>query len=309
MFTRFKKMGTEDRIDCVHNYNVFVGILAFVEQGPLYDTIVSACDAATTVAYSGDGPVPRPWEAADLTIAGTSTTIPSPFKTKIAGYLCPSDNNGNNINGVGRTSYRTNRGGDVPLSWDWSEHRGAYSYGGHSLVDFSGFTDGLSNTVLITESAISNDGAYTMYLSALVKEVTSRQAPSECSQYRGKSGMINPVTKGSGSKGYRWGDGRMCYSGVSIMAPPNTPSCIDGTGADSGECYITASSYHPGGVNAVLADGAVRFVSETIDCGDQTIKNGYDQGNTGDTQHWTGPSSYGVWGAAGTKSGSESKSL
>ena len=28
---------------------------------------------------------------------------------------------------------------------------------------------------------------------------------------------------------------------------------------------VTSLSYHPGGVNATLVDGAVRFVAETID--------------------------------------------
>ena len=50
--------------------------------------------------------------------------------------------------------------------------------------------------------------------------------------------------------------------------PPSRPSC----GVD-GEHYamITASSYHPGGVNVAFVDGSVHFVADSIDAGDPNI--------------------------------------
>ena len=54
------------------------------------------------------------------------------------------------------------------------------------------------------------------------------------------------------------------------LAPPNWqyPSCFRSTGC--GQCcdrngVVAARSRHPGGVNATMADGKVRFVSESID--------------------------------------------
>ncbi|MCG6155700.1 DUF1559 domain-containing protein [Rubinisphaera sp. ICM_H10] len=48
-------------------------------------------------------------------------------------------------------------------------------------------------------------------------------------------------------------------------------------------------------MNAVLADGSVRFISENIDSGDPSIPlPGSPGGPT------SGPSPYGVWGALGT---------
>lgn len=57
----------------------------------------------------------------------------------------------------------------------------------------------------------------------------------------------------------------------------------------------SAQSYHPGGVNVVMADGSSRFISETIDTGDPTASNPISGQ----------PSPYGIWGALGTKAGGE----
>ena len=58
------------------------------------------------------------------------------------------------------------------------------------------------------------------------------------------------------------------------------------------------NSFHPGGVNGVMADGSVRFISETIETGTLTSP-----------APGSGQSPYGVWGAMGSKDGGEAKSL
>ncbi|TVQ03755.1 MAG: DUF1559 domain-containing protein, partial [Planctomycetaceae bacterium] len=54
---------------------------------------------------------------------------------------------------------------------------------------------------------------------------------------------------------------------------------------------------HPGGVNAVLMDGSVRFISESIDTGNTSLP---PPGAVN-----TGMSPYGVWGALGSIQGGE----
>ena len=48
--------------------------------------------------------------------------------------------------------------------------------------------------------------------------------------------------------------------------PPNKKSCVFGTSWPGTQAYVDigASSYHPGGVNALFLDGTVRFIKESI---------------------------------------------
>jgi prepilin-type processing-associated H-X9-DG protein len=95
--------------------------------------------------------------------------------------------------------------------------------------------------------------------------------------------------------------------------PPNSPSCRDWNNHCS---QISASSFHPGGVSVGMLDGSVKFVSDTVNCGDITKRAGAgnaDQGGTGDQggfgHQWKGPSTAGVWGGMATPNGNESVSL
>ncbi|MDR1963007.1 MAG: DUF1559 domain-containing protein [Planctomycetaceae bacterium] len=69
---------------------------------------------------------------------------------------------------------------------------------------------------------------------------------------------------------------------------------------------VTASSYHPGGVNVVLGDGSVRFVSETIDMG---TDNSFPNVTTTPVGEVSGDSPFGIWGAMGSRNGGEAKSF
>jgi len=84
-------------------------------------------------------------------------------------------------------------------------------------------------------------------------------------------------------------------NGFTTMSPPNSSMCFWST-PDFG--VAPPASYHPGGVNLGLLDGSVRFVADTIDCGDQ---NAYAVK--------TGASPFGVFGALGSPNGGEARSL
>jgi len=102
----------------------------------------------------------------------------------------------------------------------------------------------------------------------------------------------------SGGRGRRMLYGEYYNSGFVTVLPPNSPSCAANNVTSDGWSIYSASSYHTGGVNVALFDGAVRFVTDTVDAGIATS-----------AQDLVGPSPYGVWGAYGSINGGESRAL
>ena len=96
------------------------------------------------------------------------------------------------------------------------------------------------------------------------------------------------------SPGWLWSCGRPAYVSFSTVLPPNGPRCGDMETQGS----LTPQSRHPGGVFGLMADGAVRFITDDIDAGDSSLPD-----------RQTGPSPYGVWGALGSRAGSEANAL
>ena len=110
---------------------------------------------------------------------------------------------------------------------------------------------------------------------------------------RDPNDMTRLITTCDTWRGNFYQDGRP-WNGFHTVLPPNSPSCQATTGGYWGALY-PANSYHSGGVNVGMADGSVRFVSDTIDCGDISAVS----------TKCTGKSPYGVWGALGTPQGGE----
>ena len=110
--------------------------------------------------------------------------------------------------------------------------------------------------------------------------------------------MFIAGSDGDRMRGDRWLDGRPAFTGFQTILPPNSPSCVSSTNAeDPNNAIYSASSAHVGGAHALLVDGGVRFISGNIDTGNLT---------TVTPGRVMTPSPYGVWGALGTRSATES---
>lgn len=181
---------------------------------------------------------------------------------------------------------------------DTGSHRGAFKAG--RPTRFDDITDGLSHTLLAAEVATSD--ASRRGFSSITANITDlKDNPSRCLDVVDSSGNVKPdfqlrfTPDGKASRGGNWADGAISWSGFNTILPPNSPNC-DTERELRLEGVFSASSLHHGGCHALFADGAVRFVVNTIDTGDLTRASVYTDNPTDSNVD----SPYGVWGALGT---------
>ena len=181
--------------------------------------------------------------------------------------------------------------------------------------EMSAVADGLSNTIAISEAAAGagrdnlNDlairGGITTNGTNATYNVSSNPQQA-CLLRRNASDpqfyqTSNPAQVLS-MRAIRIDHGGIHYSGFNTVLPPNSPSC--GVNAQTSEtgifgegfCLMSATSYHPGGVNIGLLDGSTRFMLDGINTGNLAVTMGSNN---------IGESPYGVWGALGSINGGE----
>lgn len=196
--------------------------------------------------------------------------------TRIPGYLCPSeindrqrvDSNGDAIHYP--LNYAFNGGG-----WNFwnnaTRQNGNGVFGPNMSLKFANITDGTSNTL-----AFSEVKAFNPYLRDGSAGTASAPGPN------GISALAGSFKDSSGHT--EWVDGRIHQTGMTTVFTPNTvvPHTSAGTTYDvdytscreektgcTGPTYaaVTSRSHHTGMVHSLLADGAVKAISETIDAG------------------------------------------
>jgi prepilin-type N-terminal cleavage/methylation domain-containing protein/prepilin-type processing-associated H-X9-DG protein len=220
--------------------------------------------------------------------------------TYVSAFLCPSDpNNGGNgtvlVNGANKlvctTDYYWNVGksryftGGIVNGPSYSP--GAIDYnlpGGpcaNKTIKISSFTDGTSNTVIMSESVQSNSGQ-------AIDGLGMVYAGPAWNQFIGQGNATSPPdwlaaqycqnTPGLGQD-YYW-KGEFALSGghniYSHTQTPNRRSCYwtqvnsypptssDQDYAGANETMVAASSFHPGGVNTLFMDGSVHFIKSSV---------------------------------------------
>jgi hypothetical protein len=271
--------------------------LPYVEGQSASDAISSAVKAAT--AATPPGPLTA-WTAttnpADTHALFARITPGNAQSFEFQGFLCPSGPRSTQIqantiagvtpaiaaNGVlGRLSYKACVGGNSLGLAGTANNAvnnarnencdGAFSY--LRGANFADMTDGTSNVVVIGEVAMMYT-QQTKFIGSVSFGAIVNNANDPC------TGRYNPTTKvtntpftgtAGGIQSTSWSSGHTLHSSFATCYPPNGPSCTHSTivanaqNNVNGASVISASSYHPGGCQAALGDGSVRFWSETID--------------------------------------------
>lgn len=207
-------------------------------------------------------------------------------KTVVGKYnyiYCGGDNLLTTANDTGRTTPESHEGRGMFSAMVW--------YG------MSDVLDGTTNTIAVSEgvrpTASNRLGMRSSQLTHSTPVSCSATYDFGTGTYPGGGWTADT------SYGFRWADGAAFFAGFNTIIPPNGASCFSsGSGSHWYAGYYTASSRHPGGVLVGMVDGAVRFMDNSVDSG--------NQGATPPGETATGVSPYGVWGALGTKSGRES---
>ena len=86
------------------------------------------------------------------------------------------------------------------------------------------------------------------------------------------------------------------FSVFTTIRPPNSYNMQRWHG---GGGVLSASSYHQGGAHILMADGAVVFITDSIEAGDVHEGNVWRDGTGASTAGSQSP--YGIWGAFGNK--------
>ncbi|MDD3590039.1 MAG: DUF1559 domain-containing protein [Thermoguttaceae bacterium] len=246
--------------------------------------------------------------------------------------LCPSDGTSKTlaawVNGAHRTNYAGSWGDSIVQSDESSMTSRGFFPGGLYCNDggtrtvvtrsMSAMTDGTSNTVAYSEM-ITADSQGT----AKVKGGIGYIAGAAVTIPRNVLNLVSTADRTilSGSvctfnRGDCYAHGSVSTTGFQTILPPNSPNARNynsGNGqAGWGYGICSAQSNHAGGVNCAMVDGSVRFVSETIDCGDMDADiNGsvYPTAQASHGREFSSRSPFGVWGAMGTIAAGETVSM
>ncbi len=273
------------------SYSWVISVLPYIEQGPAYDAIMAQ-------AKPGGPGLPSPWSV------GTSPFEENVWKKDIPALRCASDTQPDDRSeSPSLLNYKACVGDDYYQNHfrpDQSntDSRGVFQR--NRYLNISAVIDGTSNTILFGEAIAG--GQPDDVLGGVALSMKSWN-PAACQARRSPTNpkkITAPFRAAFRPTGGRAWDGRPYYCGFATMVAPNGPSCNWGD-PDGNEHMGTLSSRHTGGGQVSLVDGSVRFVSQTIDVGNQTVDDIQAPGSR--------LSPYGVWGAMGSAGGRETVSI
>ena len=304
------------------------GLLPFMEQQAVWEQYANPYQAT-------GGTIPPLGPLVDISLTDHADIGNyDPFLTNIPTLRCPSDP-GLGLPAQGRTNYAACLGDSYMLgdgsaigrngvegsgvdnlrSWQ----RGFYQP--RIVTAFRDVLDGLANTICMGEiitdlgdmdkrSHFAGNGAgpasrrnganLTTNQTGGLRSTWCRQgiAPDRPLFWADFSGT--PLTNYGGgeiNRGMKYAAGLPSYTAFTTILPPNTELCLSRGRLGAG--VLSASSRHQGGAHVLMGDGAVKFITDSIEAGDslaEVVGDGLPNGSA---------SPFGLWGALGTRASKE----
>ncbi|MDX2036588.1 MAG: DUF1559 domain-containing protein [Isosphaeraceae bacterium] len=203
------------------------------------------------------------------------TSIPTVAATRVAAFMCPSEINDRARLTPTLTYYPSNYAFNQGTWFIYdpvSDQIGDGAFVPNRAFAPAALTDGLSNTLGMSESKAYQPNFWDSRNPAILG-IAPPRAPVELLPYIGGTFDRNGHTE--------WVEGDVHEVGITTTFPPNTrvmslvngvQEDVDFTSMRDGEsttlptyAAITARSFHAGGVNAMMLDGSVRFVKNSVD--------------------------------------------
>ncbi|GAA5505763.1 DUF1559 domain-containing protein [Novipirellula caenicola] len=300
-----------------YNLSCMVGLLPFMEQQALWEVISNPNDYNNdgTVDYQAMGPSPN-------------TANYAPWATEIAGLRCPSDP-GTGLPALGRTNYAASHGDSADNLWlgtlngtlqpndsarlqaSRAADRGVFVL--HGKTGFRDVLDGTANTICMGEIAtdlgdkdvrtISPSGVNKGNL-ASTNPLYCRQQPNWIDPARPKFWLSVPgPTSAVNGRGYVWASAHTAMSAFNTILPPNSELCVTQNYQDMN--IAPPSSRHQGGCHVLMTDGAVKFITDSIEAGNSSNPVVFQGGTAANNNQPGAKSPYGLWGSLGTRASRE----
>lgn len=228
------------------NWSTLVDILPYMDQQALFDAVNFSLNAG----------------------ADENTTVKQVW---VNAFICPSDvERMPDINPkAGRNNYR----GSTGSSWKADASNNGIFLDG-TYLKLGDVRDGMSKTILFSER-IRGDGTNILvdpnsdvFAVTFKAKDTADAVLTACKKVNIKD-MTGSNDTQEFSSGRVWHVGQFETTRFNTVGGPNTVSCArvagNGSGVNSNTGgVISASSWHPGGVNVVFADGSADFIADSI---------------------------------------------
>lgn len=308
--------------------SIFVGAVPFMEQQALWEQISNPNHLTNGVPRTPPWPAMGPTPTDEDNTVGLGSELRNtdyePWMTDVSMLRCPSDP------GIGRPSMgRTNYAactGDAHAYMDTGPYTDntLQTQSASSMSNFSASARGVFASRVSTGLRDVLDGtAYTIMAGEICTDLgdkdirttsqdinsfsTVRDNPLAC---RSSISSLRPhfwdTSTGSYSqdncgRGFRWASGAVTYTVMNTILPPNRELCLQYGHIGNG--VAPPSSRHESGAHLLMTDGAVKFITNSIDAGDSSSGSVYI-GGTGNRAP-DSPSPYGLWGSLGTRASNE----